>query len=125
MKKIILVGIVGLSSMLGGCSTVMNGSSDNVTVMMNGTANCQANGKDFMAPSVITLDSSYQDVHIECDDEEGKRKGKTVVTSSVTTSAIVGNFFLGGIPGWVVDFATGNAFNYQPYVTVPMRRIAE
>lgn len=120
MKKLLLVGVVGLAALLGGCSTVMNGSSDNVTVMMNGTASCSANGKDFIAPSVITLDSSHQDVHIKCEDEKG-RTGKTVVTSSVTTSAIVGNFFLGGIPGWIVDFGTGNAFNYQPYVTVPMK----
>lgn len=121
MKKLLLVGVVGLSALLGGCSTVMNGGSDEVFVDTNNTqSHCRIGAQQMVAPGNITLDSSYKDLGVVCTSIRGDKTGTSTVKSSVTVSAIVGNLFLGGIPGWLVDFGTGNAYNYQSQVSVPM-----
>lgn len=118
MKKVILLSAVAL---LSGCSSVMNGSSDDINVTTNLDATCMVGGQEFIAPGMVTVDSSGSDIMIQCKSSDGKQRGQSIVKSSVTTSALVGNIFLGGIPGYVVDFATGNAYNYPGHVSIPMR----
>lgn len=123
MKKILLVGIVGASSLLAGCSTVMNGGSDEIGVYTNEPAHCRVGNQNMVAPGSVTVGSSYKDLGVFCTSTDGTKTGTSTAKSSVTVSAIVGNIFLGGIPGWLVDFGTGNAYNYQSQVTVPMKAV--
>ena len=72
MKKILLVGIVGFSSLLSGCSTVMNGGSDDIFVDTNNVqSHCRVGSQQVVAPGSITLDSSYKDLGVVCQSIDG------------------------------------------------------
>ncbi|MGL5302647.1 MAG: hypothetical protein ACRC9M_03455 [Aeromonas sp.] len=112
--------IMAISLMLAGCSSVLNGSSDEINVSTNSNANCSINGQNFQAPGSVTVDRSSDDLIVNCVSSDNQAKGMTKIASSATTSAIAGNLLLGGIPGWLVDFGTGNAYNYPNLVMLPL-----
>lgn len=116
------------TSLLTGCASIVNGSSQVVSVdtrhkgqTLSG-ASCQLNnGKGVFyvtTPGTITVHRGYDDMNIKCD-KDGYASGIATVKSSTKPMAF-GNILFGGPIGVAVDAGTGAAYDYPSIITVIM-----
>jgi hypothetical protein len=123
MRKILTIGAVVASMTLTGCASIL--SNNHQTIAVNPTnsqgVKCLAsNGADawelYGNNWIIKTSGSSSDIVINC------YKGGKLVGSGVASSSVKGIvwanilFFL--IPGMVVDFASGAAYEYQSLVPI-------
>lgn len=129
MKLIYLIpGLIALS-LSTGCATVMDGSTDSVSVNAQGcdedrsAVHCELENNDgvvhAMAPGTAVISKSSSALAIRCESNDGAT-GNTMVESSYNPKNL-GNILIGGGIGIIVDAASGAMWHYPKAVTVPMR----
>jgi uncharacterized protein YceK len=128
MKKLIAVSIlISCFSLLSGCASIVDGTSQNVSVEtppVTGAACSLKNDKGswqiVSTPGSAVVHKSTQPIFIHC-----QKKGyKTAYQNfqSSTKGIIAGNAVFGGFIGAGIDAADGAAFDYPPTMIVPMKK---
>lgn len=120
------------ASVLTGCASIVNGSSQVISVDARhkgqalAGASCQLNnGKGVFyvtTPGTITVHRAYDDMNIRCD-KEGYASGMSTVKSNTKPMAF-GNILFGGPIGVAVDAGTGAAYDYPSIITVVMDELS-
>jgi len=109
VKKLIIISILTLSLFFMSCATIVTGTSQNVSIQSEpGGATIKINGFDMgKTPTVLKLSSKKEHpISIEL---EGYETYNTVITNNVS-GWLIGNLLLGGIPGLIIDVATGGMY---------------
>lgn len=113
IKKICVLPL----AMLSACATLVNGSSQNVTVFTNPPgANCTLDrigarvGAISATPGSVRLDKSKNDLSVTCA-KDGYQTA-TVSRAPSFGAATFGNIIAGGVIGVVVDAASGANYSY-------------
>ena len=116
-------GVILLIPMLQGCSTIVEGSDQTVSVITEPAgASCelmregQAIGFVNPTPGSIGLEKSSDNVAVRCR-KEGHFDGGGVLASGFQDMTF-GNILFGGLIGVAVDAASGAMHEYPPSVTV-------
>lgn len=119
MKKIILMAVVISSiTLLTGCSSILNGTTQNVTVSAN-VENVKAvklyrdgivvaEGRNAMSMFTLDRKANYMIEVVDIND----RSSKLQLNKDLTASFLIGNLFFGGIPGWIIDMVTGSGYKF-------------
>jgi hypothetical protein len=127
MKTQVLV-IAATCVLLGGCASIMKGSSQSVgitTPPVTG-ATCNLTSKEgswqVVSPGAVTVSRSKQDMQVRCT-KEGYQEAVAVIPSNFE-GWTVGNLIFGGIVGVGIDAATGAMNEYPNSFQVPMQPLA-
>ena len=127
MNKYLTLIIMLLCSLLSGCASIVNGTSEKVTVTTPPAkgANCQLKNKEGAwnvnkTPGEVTVHRGHDPLVVDCQKAGYVETKKTVVSSTNGTS--VGNILAGGLIGEGIDLANGAAYKYPKTITVPMRK---
>jgi hypothetical protein len=117
--------IAALLPLLAGCSTIIEGRSQQVMINTNPSgADCDIyRNEDKIASVSDTPGSAYiektkYDIKIECD-KDGYQTA-TYMNHSGTAGATWGNIVAGGGIGWAVDSATGSDNKYESPVNITL-----
>ncbi len=120
-SKAILALILCLSIFVSSCSSIFNGSTDSVRVISDpDQAEIIVDGVKYgPTPGVVSLQRG--DSHVIEIIKDGYEP-ISIRTSNSITGWFWGNFICGGLLGFVIDLATGNAFDVEPdYINVQLR----
>jgi hypothetical protein len=127
MKTQVLV-IAATCVLLGGCASIMRGSSQSVgitTPPVTG-ATCNLSSKEgtwqVVSPGAVTVERSKDDIQIRCT-KEGYQEAVAMIPSNFE-GWTVGNLVFGGIIGVGVDAATGAMNQYPKSFQVPMQPVS-
>lgn len=99
--------------LLTGCATLVTGSSTDVSVQSTPSeAEIKINGQDYgETPTTLSLDSDRSHmVELSLDGYEEE----TIQLQKSTSGWLAGNILLGGIPGLIIDAATGGMYVLEP-----------
>jgi len=129
MKPIkLLLVLVGLGILGGGCATVTTGTTQPINIdsdpagaectLMRGGAQIST----VTTPAPVTVKRDSQTIHVRCK-KEGYEEGLVVMNSRFETMT-VGNVLVGGLIGVIVDSSTGANSKYDPYVMVRMAALS-
>lgn len=125
MKGIIVVGAAALALSLGGCATVVEGTSQSVAIATQPPgASCTVSREGVQLSAVIStpgsvkVDKSRKDITVTCS-KEGYQT-TSVNYSSSFNGMTFGNIILGGAVGAVVDASTGANYNYPKDITMAL-----
>jgi len=120
-----LIAVLLCSVLLPGCATILEGTSQSVTVATDPSgSDCVLERKGTRigqvnpTPGSIHIDKSKDDLSISC-----KRPGyqaATIVHSSKFQGTTFGNILLGGLVGIIADASSGANFSYPPDVKVTL-----
>ncbi len=112
-------------TMLSACATLVNGSSQNVTVStIPPAASCTLDrvgarvGAISSTPGSVRLDKSKNDLSVTCS-KDGFQTA-TVVKAPSFSGATFGNIIAGGVIGVVVDAASGANYSYPDDIRLDM-----
>ncbi|PCJ71884.1 MAG: hypothetical protein COA62_04800 [Rhodobiaceae bacterium] len=112
---------------LGGCSTIVNGSSQQISVQTpnaNG-ASCELKSPDgqyfVTTPGTVTVSKSKHDLAVKCT-KDGFSDGITTI-SSTFEGMTLGNVLIGGVIGVGVDAASGAMNQYPNSIQVQMQKL--
>ncbi|MEL6373711.1 MAG: hypothetical protein AAFR04_07060 [Pseudomonadota bacterium] len=118
---------VALASALGGCATIVEGTSQKLTVNTAPQgANCVLNrngeriGAVASTPGTVDISNSRHDILISCDRAGYSRTQATL--NSRFQAMTLGNLLVGGVVGVVVDAGSGAMNKYDKAITIPMQR---
>ncbi|GIK16808.1 MAG: hypothetical protein BroJett003_17720 [Planctomycetota bacterium] len=107
---------------VAGCATIVHGNSQKVTVTSS-------------PPGALVLYNGAVKGMTPCDVDLSRRPLKTIITvrkegypdkqivvnNGISMWALLGNFIFGGIPGWIIDAATGSfGAYYQDHYDVQL-----
>ena len=105
-------------AMLGGCSTVIEGRSQEITINTTPAgASCVLNREGSPiatiapTPGSVTIGKTKYDIEVVCD-LDGYQK-TAYIDESGTAAAVFGNILVGGAIGLVVDMSTGASNKYD------------
>lgn len=130
MKNYVVLGLIGATSLLSGCSTLTaDGTSQNLAVLTvtedNKTlteASCQLKNDEgswtAVTPSSAMVHRSNKDLHVTCT-KEGHTDGHATVVSK-TKANMFGNIIFGGGIGAIIDHNNGSAYEYPSSVKIKM-----
>ncbi len=117
--------VLALVALLPACATVVEGTSDTVTLSTTPTgATCTVdrNGERVAAvaatPASVRISKSRHDLDVTCA-KKGYRPA-TAAASSSFTGATFGNVLVGGVVGVVVDAASGANNRYRSEVRLDL-----
>lgn len=112
---------------LTGCSTVINGTKQSISLETPPAKDARCNltnnkGKWYVSstPGSVVVHRSNKPLIVNCEKEGYKTTTQTV--HSEAKAAVAGNILLGGIVGAGVDMADGAAFRYPNLISVPMQK---
>lgn len=120
----VTLALSALTMTLGGCATIVNGTSQNVTVDTKDAKGqtvsdsiCSVNDSQdtFASGNKVHVSRAYADMSIVCTSKTQKEPAKATVVSGSNGLAF-GNILLGGPIGLGVDLATGANFSYPEWV---------
>lgn len=127
MKTQVLI-IAATCVLLGGCASIMRGSSQSVgitTPPVTG-ATCNLTSKEgtwqVVSPGAVTVERSKDDIQILCN-KDGYQEAVAMIPSNFE-GWTVGNLVFGGIIGVGVDAATGAMNQYPKSFQVPMQPLS-
>lgn len=110
--------IAGVVLALGGCSTVVDGTSQTLGVNTSPAgASCvfNRNGQQIAkidpTPGTVEIQKTKHDIIVECD--KAGYQTATFINKSDVNAATFGNIIIGGGIGWAIDSATGSDNKYQ------------
>jgi hypothetical protein len=122
--------VLALSSLFGGCASIVNGQNQSVSVEARNDAGAVSgaqckltNNKGVWyvtAPGSAVVNRSYEDLAVRCEKEQ-MEPGLVSVKSSTKPMAF-GNIIFGGIIGAGIDMSSGAAYDYPTLITVLMGR---
>jgi hypothetical protein len=125
MKTSAIAALVLSGVALSACATVIDGTKQPIAVSSTPVtgANCTLNNGrggfwTVVTPGTVTVHKAKKDLVIVC-----KKDGYADATVSVPShfnGATVGNVLVGGLPGLIVDGATGADYDYPASADVPM-----
>jgi len=116
------VALIGL----GGCATVVKGTTQEIavnTTPAGGSCDVSQKGKVVAQTgkhSKVKVDRSGNSLSVSCKKEPEHPQPRTVEISSKFNGATVGNVLLGGLVGIVVDASTGANYSYPEEVMVDL-----
>jgi hypothetical protein len=120
-KSILLLCVCGLA----GCSTIIEGSSQELTVNTNPpAADCglYREGAKIAevanTPGSVKIDKTKHDITVLCV-KDGYQQA-TFLNHSGTAGATLGNIIAGGGIGWAVDSATGSDNKYDSPMNITL-----
>ncbi|MEQ9519507.1 MAG: translation initiation factor 2 [Parvibaculum sp.] len=120
-----LVSLVFLSVALAGCSSIIEGTSQEIAVNSEPSgAACafEREGRTIAkvdpTPGVVRIDKTKHDISIVCS-KEGYEDA-TYLNRSDVAAMTAGNIILGGGVGWIIDSASGADNKYDGSVFVTM-----
>ena len=123
MKK--LLPILSASILATGCSTIIEGRSQQLTVNTNPpNASCKLLRQNISVgtinptPGSAYIEKTKHDITVECT-KEGYQKA-TFINHSGTAGATFGNIVAGGLIGWGVDSATGADNKYETPMNITL-----
>ncbi len=112
MKSLQILTVV-ISLLITSCSTLFNGSLSDVKVNSDPSeAQIIVNGSN-MGKTPTLLQLKRGETHIIEIKKEGYRTYRVTTTNSIT-GWFWGNILCGGILGFIIDLATGNAYDVHP-----------
>ncbi|MBO6541547.1 MAG: hypothetical protein JJ939_14395 [Alphaproteobacteria bacterium] len=123
MKK--LASLVVLSVALAGCSSIIEGTSQEIAVNSDPAgAKCdfEREGRTIgtinSTPGVVHIDKTKHDITIKCS-KDGYEDASYLNRSDVAAMT-AGNIILGGGVGWIIDSASGadNKYDASVFVTL-------
>lgn len=128
MKKLILAMLMGCVVLFSGCASVVNGTHETIkldTAPVKGAA-CHlqnSKGKYYLAatPGEVKVHRDNKDLMILCSKKNWSSNDELV--SSDPSKATIGNIFVGGIIGMVVDANDSANFYYPNKITVPLKQV--
>lgn len=110
---------------VGGCSSVIEGTSQEITVNTNPAgANCALIREGAViarvnpTPAAATIKKTKHDITVEC--ELAGYQKTTFFNKSDVAGATAGNIILGGGIGWAIDSASGADNKYLSPVNITM-----
>jgi hypothetical protein len=116
-----LVAAVGLNA----CSSIIEGTSQEITINTNPTgADCALVRKDVVigrvnpTPGAVTIKKTKDDITIKC--EKDGFEEATYFNKSGAAGATFGNIILGGGIGWAIDSASGADNKYDSPVNITL-----
>ena len=126
MKVAMIAGLCALVTVLSGCASVIEGTSQIITVNTNPSgADCSLNrnpegviGRVTGTPSGVTIRKTKYDITIKCN-KPGYQEA-TYLNHSGAAGATFGNIVLGGGIGWAVDSASGSDNKYDSPVNITL-----
>ena len=120
MNRFALLALVAL---LPGCATILKGTHDTVALdTVPAGANCAVDrngervGEVTATPGTVRLSKSRHDLQVTCA-RDGYQTAQTVAHPRFNGATLF-NILLGGVPGFVVDAASGASMTYPPEVRV-------
>ncbi|WP_342640785.1 translation initiation factor 2 [Rhodoligotrophos ferricapiens] len=124
MRILFLGAFVALGSLLGGCASIVNGTSQSIAISSPPVSGAQcdlssAQGRwTVITPGVATVARSKDDIRVECH-APGYETAVAVIPSSFEAWT-AGNLVFGGVIGLGVDAATGAINEYPNSFQIPM-----
>lgn len=122
-KALICCGVTAV--ILGGCSSIIDGTSQQLVVNTNPAgADCTLVRQDIPiarinpTPGAATIEKTKYDIIVSCE-KEGFEKA-TYLNHSGVAGATLGNIILGGGIGWAVDSASGADNKYDSPINVTL-----
>lgn len=126
MKILGRVAAIGLIAMLGACSSIVEGTSQDISVNTDPQgARCEFKrqgesiGLVDPTPGEVTVDKTKHDIVVTCE-KEGYQQASYLNKSDVA-GATVGNAIAGGLIGWGIDSATGADNKYESSVFLELQ----
>ena len=111
---VLLAIVVVMGVMSSGCATIMHGRTETISITSDPSgAVAHVGGQEIVTPGEITLDrnKSYTVTF-----EKPGYESATARIRSQRSGWIWGNILIGGIPGIIVDLATGSAGDLTPNI---------
>lgn len=125
-----VAGTVGLLALLGACSTIVEGTTQEIVVNTTPEgADCALEREGITiaritpTPGAATIEKTKHDITIVCSLEGFHRS--TYFNKSDVAGATVGNVILGGGIGWAIDSAAGADNKYTTPVNITMVPLSE
>lgn len=105
--------VLFVAFVFAGCATIITGTTTDVAVNSDpAEAQIEINGQSYgQTPTTLTLDSDHN--HTMTLSLEGYEE-KTIRLRKSTSGWVAGNLILGGIPGFIIDAATGGMYVLSP-----------
>jgi hypothetical protein len=126
----LITASVAAVALLAACSTVVEGSSQQIVVNTTPAgADCDlirdgASIADVIStPASVKIDKSKRDITIECTLPQFHKA--TYFNKSDVAGATVGNVLIGGLIGWGIDSASGADNKYTSPVNITMVPLSE
>ncbi|OGT48019.1 MAG: hypothetical protein A3E82_04485 [Gammaproteobacteria bacterium RIFCSPHIGHO2_12_FULL_38_11] len=128
MKKLIMtIALVSSVSLLSGCASIVDGTSQKVAVQtppVNGAQCVLENNKGKWivngTPGSVTVHRSEQAMAVTCQKRGYLKDVKTF--ESRTKPMLAGNIIFGGLIGGAIDAGDGAAYRYPALMQVPLKR---
>lgn len=124
MRGILMASAV-LALGLGGCATIVEGTSQDIMVASDpsgATCTVSRGGNQIAAviatPAKIHIDKSKNDLAVTCT-KQGYEP-TTAIFSPKFNGTTFGNILIGGVAGAVVDASTGASYNYPTDMSIAM-----
>ncbi|WP_194270702.1 hypothetical protein [Glaciimonas soli] len=128
LKRTFIAAVIIVSSLLSGCASIVNGTSQIVSVEASDSgakvigASCKLqNDKGVFyvtTPGTVTVHRAYGDLSVSC--EKPNVKPGSAVVKSTTKAMAFGNILIGGLVGVAVDTGSGAAYDYPDHIVVLM-----
>jgi len=126
MKAILMAVAIAAAAMLGGCSTIISGTSQKITVNTDPTgADCALSrdgliiGRVNPTPGQTEVSTNRSAITVTCK-KEGYQDGSNIDAAGFDP-AVLGNILIGGVVGVVVDAASGGASKYDSVVNITLQ----
>ena len=127
MRKVITLVILPVVSLLTGCASIVDGTSQKISVQtppVTGAACTFQNNKGewFLksTPGIVSVHRSNEALLVACQKAGYQTASQTV--KSTTKGMLAGNLVFGGLIGGGIDTADGAAFDYPTQINVPMKK---
>src|SRR3569832_891349 len=124
MKTTAVAGLIALGSMLSGCATIVDGTSQTIAITSSpdSGAACtltSSQGTYFVTtPGNVTVHKTKNDLAAVC-----KKPGYQDTTATIPAkfqATTVGNVLAGGLIGVAVDAASGADYEYPGTFNIPL-----
>lgn len=133
INKFSTAACVAVVSLLSGCSSMVNGTTQKVTVRamtqektgmvkVNPDAVCQSTNSNgtFESRSTDLVEVHRDNVPLVSVCSHADKAGKTSTESQFRGKSVAGNMFAGGFIGMAIDHATGASYEYPDNIEVVM-----
>ena len=111
--KIRLPAFILCASLVSGCATIMNGDMVKVPVTTTPSgATLVMNGNAYISPATVLVPRGKGDFNLHV--EKKYFEPVDILLTESLDGWFWGNFIMGGVVGFAVDFITGDAYDIKP-----------
>ena len=111
-KAVLLLVVLSLALILGGCATILSGDSQkvNITTEKGEKYNVAINGQKYTVPAIIDLERKNADKIVTVDECPSEQ----ILLHKEINPVFFVNILSGGVFGSTTDYATESMWKYQP-----------